>query len=90
MIIPHFLEKGKVPMWDFLSVTQFRKQMTFHRIPCKSSKFLVLGAKDAGSCEVTCFLSVSNMEILVVTPVADAGQTVKLFLLPSFTAAFGK
>ena len=90
MIILHFLEKAKTLSWDFLSMTQFKKQMTLHRNHRKAEvanfwslvpRVLVL------ACKSTLFPSVPSMEILVPTPVADARQTVKLFFLPSFSAA---
>lgn len=38
MIILHFLEKAKALSWDFLSMTQFKRQMTLHRNCCRAEE----------------------------------------------------
>lgn len=76
---PPFLGKAKDSYLGFSQHDTVQEANDPSQKPLQSysHKILVLGAKDAGSRELTCFPLFSNMEILVVTPVADAGQAVK-------------
>lgn len=87
MIILHFLEKAKTLSWDFLSMTQFKKQMTLHRNHCKAKvanvwslvpRVLVL------ACEPTLWLPAWKCMFQLQWQMQDR---LKLFLLPSFSAA---